>query len=112
MTENFGECSSLPVIVENKPTLCCPLTCSAFEKGISVPLGKAVHPNNGLRSYSQFDEAVRLLINYDIPFDNKIQHVVTLFKLTRPHVWTPRRRKAGIFDTSVGTFITETVSHE
>ena len=51
MTENFSECS-LSVIVENKPTLCCPLTCSAFKKGISVQLGKAVHSYNGLRSYS------------------------------------------------------------
>ena len=48
--------------------------------GTSVPLGKAVHPNNGLRSYSQFDEAVRLAINYDIPFDYKIQHVGNLLQ--------------------------------
>ena len=77
MTENFSECS-LSVIVENKPTLCCPLSCNAFKKSIKVPLGKAVLPNNGLRSYSQFNETVRLAINYDIPFNNKIQHVVTL----------------------------------
>ena len=79
MTENFGDCI-LSVIVENKPTLCCPLTCTAFKKGNSLPLGKAVYPNNGLRSYSQFDEVVRLSINYDITFDNIIHNVVTLLQ--------------------------------
>ena len=67
------------MIVENKLTLCFQLTCSAFKKGISVPLGKAVHPNNGLRSF-EIDEAVRLAINYDILFVNKIQHVVTILQ--------------------------------
>lgn len=66
MTENFSECS-LSVIVENKPTLCSPLTLSAFKSGVSVSLGRTLHPNNGLRSYSQFYEAVRLAVNYDIP---------------------------------------------
>lgn len=79
MTENFSECN-LSVIIENKPTLCCPLTFSAFKKGICVPLGKTLHPNNGLRSYGQFNEAVRLAINYDIPFDKVIQNVVTLLQ--------------------------------
>ena len=92
VTENFSECS-LSVIVENKPTLCCPQSCSAFKKGISVPLGKAVHPDNGSRSYSQFDEALRLANNYDIPFDNKIRHVVTLLQAHTSAcvtVWKPR----------------------
>ncbi|KAF2349196.1 hypothetical protein FHG87_020047 [Trinorchestia longiramus] len=35
MTDNFSECS-LSVIVENKPTLCSPLTLSAFKNGIST----------------------------------------------------------------------------
>ncbi|KAF2353249.1 hypothetical protein FHG87_015992 [Trinorchestia longiramus] len=79
MTDNFSECS-LSVIVENKPTLCSPLTLSAFKNGISVPLFKVLHPNNGLRSYTQSDETVRLAMNYDIPFDKTIQNVVTLLQ--------------------------------
>ena len=95
---NFSECS-LSVIVGNKPTLCCPPTCSAFKKGISVPLAKAVHPNNGLRSYSQFDEAVRLAINYDIPFDNKIQHVVTLLQCHTSACVDTEKEKKLVFST-------------
>ena len=102
--------------VENKAILCCPpLTCSAFKKGISVPLRKAVHPNNGLISYSQFDEAVRLAINCDIPFDNKIQHVVTLLQShTSACVDTKKENKRLVFisETAVETFITETVFYE
>ena len=98
MTEHFSECS-LSVIVENKPTLCCPLTCRAFKKGLSVPLGKAVHPNNGLRSNSQFKEAVRLAINYDIPFDNKIQHVVTLLQANTSTCEDTKKEKKLVFLT-------------
>ncbi|KAF2355539.1 hypothetical protein FHG87_013704 [Trinorchestia longiramus] len=75
----FSECS-LSVIVENKPTLCSPLTLSAFKNGISVPLFKSLHPNNDLRLYTQFDETVRLAMHYDIPFDKTIQNVVTLLQ--------------------------------
>ena len=89
---------SLSVIVESKPTLCCPLTCSAFKKGISVPHAKTIHPNNGLRSYSQFDEALRLVIDYDIAFDNKIQNVITLLQLTCPPVDTGKEKKL-VFST-------------
>ncbi|KAF2368623.1 hypothetical protein FHG87_000632 [Trinorchestia longiramus] len=63
MTDNFSECS-LSVIFENQPTLCSPLTLSAFKNGISVPLFKILHPNNGLRSCAQSDETVRLAMNY------------------------------------------------
>ncbi|KAF2348094.1 hypothetical protein FHG87_021149 [Trinorchestia longiramus] len=77
MTDKFSECS-LSVIVENKPTLCSPLTLSAFKNGIIVLLFKTLHPNNGLRSYTQFDETVRLAMHYDIPFDKTIENVVTL----------------------------------
>ncbi|KAF2362734.1 hypothetical protein FHG87_006507 [Trinorchestia longiramus] len=79
MTDNFSECS-LSVTVKNKPTLCSPLTLSAFKNGISVPLFKTFHPNNGLRLYTQFDETVRLAMNYDNPFDKTIQSVVTLLQ--------------------------------
>ncbi|KAF2359636.1 LDLR class B repeat [Trinorchestia longiramus] len=80
MTDNFSECS-LSVIVENKPTLCSRLMFSAFKNGISVPLFKTLHPNNGLRSYTQLDETVRLAMHYDIPFDKPIQNVVTLLQV-------------------------------
>ncbi|KAF2355183.1 hypothetical protein FHG87_014064 [Trinorchestia longiramus] len=79
MTDDFSECS-LSVIVENKPTLCSPLTLSAFKNGISVPLFKTLHFNNGLRSYTHFDETERLAMHYDIPFDKTIQNVVTLLQ--------------------------------
>ncbi|KAF2363130.1 Bromodomain [Trinorchestia longiramus] len=79
ITGYFRECS-LSVIVENKPTLCSPVMVSAFKNGISVPLFKTLHPNNGLRSYTQFDETVRLAMHYDIPFDKTIQNVVTLLQ--------------------------------
>ncbi|KAF2348352.1 hypothetical protein FHG87_020892 [Trinorchestia longiramus] len=74
MTDNFSECS-LFVIAENKSTLCSPLTFSAFKNDISVPLFKTLHPNNGLRSYTRFDETVRLEMNYEIPFDKTIQNL-------------------------------------
>ncbi|KAF2357892.1 hypothetical protein FHG87_011352 [Trinorchestia longiramus] len=79
MTDNFKECS-LSVIVENKPTLCSPLTLNAFKNGISVPLFKTLHPKNGLRSYTQFHETVRSAMHYDIPFDKTIQNVITLLQ--------------------------------
>ncbi|KAF2344905.1 hypothetical protein FHG87_024339 [Trinorchestia longiramus] len=113
MTDNFSE-YSLSVIVENKPTLCSPLTLSAFKNGISVPLFKIFHPNNGWRSYTQFDETGRLAMNYDIPFDKTIQNVVTLLQAhTSACVHREREgKKVGIFDTSVGTFISEAVFPE
>ncbi|KAF2343784.1 hypothetical protein FHG87_025460 [Trinorchestia longiramus] len=79
MTNNFRECS-LSMIVENKPTLCSPLTLSAFKNSISVPLFKTLHPKNGLSLYTQFDETVYLAMNYDIPFDKTIRNVVTLLQ--------------------------------
>ena len=75
MTEDFQKCI-LSVVVENKPTLCSPLTLSAFKDGVSVPLGKILSPNNGLRSYSQFHEAVRIAINYRAPLDQTLKNVV------------------------------------
>ena len=57
MTPNFEE-SFLSVVVENKATLCSPLTFKAYKQGITVPLHKILNPNNGLASYSQFFEAV------------------------------------------------------
>ncbi|KAF2360531.1 hypothetical protein FHG87_008708 [Trinorchestia longiramus] len=77
MTDNFSGCS-LSVIVENKPTLCSRLTLSPFKNGISAPLFKTPHPNNGLRLYTQFDETVRLAMHYDIQFDKTIQNLELL----------------------------------
>ncbi|KAF2368310.1 hypothetical protein FHG87_000928 [Trinorchestia longiramus] len=110
MTDNFSECS-LSVIFENKPTLCSPLTLSAFKNGISVPQFKTLNSNNGLRSYTQSDETVRLAVNYDIPFDKMIQNVVTLQAHTSAYVDTEKEKKL-VFLTSVGTFIIEAVFHE
>ncbi|KAF2357557.1 hypothetical protein FHG87_011687 [Trinorchestia longiramus] len=99
MTDNFSECS-LSVIVENKPTLCSPLTLSAFKNGISVPLFKTLPPNNGLRSYTQFDETVRLAMHYDIPFDKTIQNVVTLLQAhTSACVDTEKEKKERVLFT-------------
>ncbi|KAF2354602.1 hypothetical protein FHG87_014647 [Trinorchestia longiramus] len=89
----FSECS-LSVIVENKPTLCSPLTLSAFKNDISVPLFRTLHPNNGLRAYTQFDETVRLAMHCDIPFDKTIQNVVTLLQAhTSACVHTEKEKK-------------------
>ena len=79
MTENFSECI-VSVIVENKPTLCSPLTLSAFKNGVSVPLPRTLDPNNGLGSYGQFYEAVRLAVTYDIPLNQVLQNVATVLK--------------------------------
>ncbi|KAF2361736.1 ELYS beta-propeller domain [Trinorchestia longiramus] len=81
MTDNFSKCS-LSMIVENKPTLCSPLTLSAFKNGLSVPLFKILHPNNGLRSYTQSDETVRLAMNYlteflVLPCKRKLQYITS-----------------------------------
>ncbi|KAK7481829.1 hypothetical protein BaRGS_00026976 [Batillaria attramentaria] len=93
MTENISECN-LSVILENKPTLCSPLTFSAFKNGISIPLSKMLHSNNGLRSYSQFYEGVRIAVNSDIPFDKRIQNVVTLLQAhTSAFVDTKKEKK-------------------
>ncbi|KAF2346998.1 Zinc finger C2CH-type [Trinorchestia longiramus] len=81
MTDNFNECTlSVAALTENKPTLCSPLTLSAFKNGINVPLFKTLHSNNGLRLSIQFDETVHLAMNYDIPFDKTIQNAVTLLQ--------------------------------
>ena len=79
MTENFSECI-LSIVVDNNPTLCCPLICNAFKKDIKVPLSKILNPNNGLRSYSQFNEAVSFAINYDISSAEVIDNAVNLLQ--------------------------------
>ncbi|KAF2358245.1 hypothetical protein FHG87_010999 [Trinorchestia longiramus] len=98
MTDTFSEWS-LSVIVENKPTLCSPLTLSAFKNSISVPLFKTLHPNNGLRSYTQFDETVRLAMHYDIPFDKTIQNVVTFLQAHTSACVDTRKEKKLVFLT-------------
>ncbi|KAF2366383.1 hypothetical protein FHG87_002867 [Trinorchestia longiramus] len=98
ITDNFSECS-LSVIVENKPTLCSPLTLSAFKNGISVPLFKKLHPNNGLRSCTHLDETVRLAMIYDIPFDKTIQNVVTLLQAHTPVCVDTEKEKKLVFLT-------------
>lgn len=79
MTENFASCT-LSIVVENKPTLCSPLTLSAYKDGTSVPLGKILHPNNGLRSYTQFQEAVRVAVRHEIPLETALRKVVGVLR--------------------------------
>ena len=79
MSEDYQECN-VSILVENKPTLCSPLTLRAFKNGVSVPLGKILSPNNGLSSYSQFHEAVRVAVNFDIPLDLVLKKVVTVLQ--------------------------------
>ena len=67
MQSDFSESNLINIVL--KSTLCSPLTFSAFENGVSVPLGRILSPNNGLSSYSQFLEAVHSARNYCIPVD-------------------------------------------
>ena len=93
ITEIFSKCI-LSMIVDNMPTLCCPLTCSAFKKGISVPLGKAVHPKNGLRSYVSSTMMCAEQLTMPSRLTAGFSMLSLFFKLTRPSVWTPRRRRS------------------
>ena len=79
MAENFHECT-LTVIVENKPTLCSPLILSAYKDGVSVSLGKILNPNRGLASYSQFYEAVRLAVMFEVPLEEVLKKVVCVLQ--------------------------------
>ncbi|KAF2349767.1 hypothetical protein FHG87_019477 [Trinorchestia longiramus] len=111
MTDNFSECS-LSVIVKNKPTLCSPLMLSAFKNGISVPLFKTLHPNNGLRSYTQLDETVRLAMHYDIPFDKTTQNVVTLLQAhTSAYVGTEKEKKLVFLTRQLELFLQKQFFH-
>ena len=77
LCQNFSVCI-LSIVVDNNPTLCCPLSCNAFRKVINVQLSKILNPNNGLRSYSQFNDVVHFAINYDIPSAEMIDNAVNL----------------------------------
>ena len=79
MSSDFRECE-MTVLVENKSTLCSPLTCFAYKSGIRVPLGTTLNPNNGLSSYSQFYAVVHTCFNYKIPLDKVLKKVVTVLQ--------------------------------
>ena len=79
MSSDFRECE-MTVLVENKSTLCSPLTCFAYKSGIRVPLGTILNPNNGLSSYSQFYAVVHTCFNYKIPLDKVLKKVVTVLQ--------------------------------
>ena len=79
MTEDFKE-SLITIIVHNKATLCSPLTLYAYKRGIAVPLGKLLNPNNGLSSYSQFFEVVNLVFNYKPHLDNGVSKAVEILQ--------------------------------
>ncbi|KAF2353278.1 hypothetical protein FHG87_015966 [Trinorchestia longiramus] len=65
-----------------------------------MTLFKILHPNNGLRSCTQFDENVRLTMNYDIPFDKTIQNVVTLLPAHTSACVDTEKEKKLVFLTS------------
>eukprot|EP00745_Piridium_sociabile_P001153 TRINITY_DN10714_c0_g2_i1.p1 TRINITY_DN10714_c0_g2~~TRINITY_DN10714_c0_g2_i1.p1 ORF type:complete len:837 (+),score=176.30 TRINITY_DN10714_c0_g2_i1:399-2909(+) len=79
MSDDHSECS-VSVVVQNKKTLCSPLTLTAFRNGIRVPLGAILNPNNGLNSKSQFFDAVHFAVNYDIPLEEAVKKVVVELK--------------------------------
>ena len=79
MSPDFRECE-MTVLVENKSTLCSPLTCFAYKSGVRVPLGTILNPNNGLSSYSQFYAVVHTCLNYKIPLDKVLMKVVTVLQ--------------------------------
>lgn len=79
MNDDFSE-SEVSIIVENKKTLTCVLTLIAFKSGIRVPLGKILHPNNGMNSNSQFLEAVHIAVNFDPHCDSVTRKVVDILR--------------------------------
>ena len=91
-TECFAECN-ISVIVESTPTLCSPLTFRAFKRGIQVPLGKIINPNSGLRSCSQFTEAVRFSVNYSITFEDIVTSVVDQLHSNSSTCSDPKKEK-------------------
>ena len=79
MSPDFRECE-MTVLVENKSTLCSPLTCFAYKSGVRVPQGTILNPNNGLSSYSQFYAVVHTCLNYKIPLDKVLMKVVAVLQ--------------------------------
>ena len=73
--------------------VCSPLTLSAFKSGFNIPLRKILYPNNGLRSYTQFFEAVHLAINYEIPSEQVVQNVVSVL---RAQTWGDSKKEKKI----------------
>ena len=66
MADDYSEVLA-SVIVFDKGTLTSPLTLIATKNGIRVPLGSILEPNNGLKSKSQFFDAVHTVLNYKAP---------------------------------------------
>lgn len=79
MKDDFSE-SEVSVIVDDKKTLTCALIVTAFKRGIRVPLGKILHPNNGVNSMSQFFEAVHIAVNFEPHCDSLTRKVVDILK--------------------------------
>ena len=63
MSLDLTECQ-LSVIVKTAKSLTSELAMTIHKCGIRVPLGSILNPNNGLNSYSMFDEAVRIAVNF------------------------------------------------
>ena len=105
MLSDFTE-SYMTVVVHNKSTLCSPLTMAVFKNGSSVPLGKILNPNNGLSSYSQFIEAVRLAFNYRLPVDVVLKKVTATLLETQDLLNddpSKRKTKIAVSDKAAGT---------
>lgn len=71
MNDDYTSCL-LPCIVFNKSTLTSPVTMSVFKDGIKVPISKYLEPNNGLRYYSQFFEALHCAVIFKLSLQDLI----------------------------------------
>ena len=77
MTQDFLA-TDLTITVKNTPTLCSPLSLTAYKEGVRVPLGnKILNPNNGLRYYSQFFEAVHAAHIYSLEEEDVINKTLS-----------------------------------
>ena len=79
MSEDFKDVH-LSIIVQNKSTLCSPVTFSAYRNGVSVHLGNILNPNNGLNSYTQFFEAVHAAYNYTLQVDDVVDKILVILQ--------------------------------
>ena len=71
-----GSESQIVITVEDKSTLCSPLTLTAHKMGEKIAFPKnVVGPNNGFSRYSQFYEAVNFSLNYQVSSNGHLKKV-------------------------------------
>ena len=92
MSKDFTKCL-LTCIINNKATLTAVLTMLAFKDGIRVPMSKLLQPNNGLRFYSQFFEAVHFAISYVPPVEDIVHQFSSNLKAHLSYVDDPHKAK-------------------